>query len=85
MLFRSLTGEGIDELNARIAQELQKTHAPVTFFVSFSQYGILAQIRPLGRVINESYTDDGTELVIVLSTAERDRIIAKYGAGIIRN
>ena len=80
-----LTGEGIDELNAAIASELQKTHAPVTFFVPFSQYGILAQIRPMGRVISESYTDEGTELVIVLAASERDRIVAKYGADIIRS
>ena len=84
-MISALTGEGIDELNARIAQELQKTHTPATFFIPFSQYGVLAQIRPLGRVISESYTDEGTELVIVLSAAERDRIAAKYGAEFLRS
>ena len=78
------TGEGLDELNHRIAAELQKTYAPVTFFVPFSQYGILAQIRPLGRVVNEAYTDEGTELTIVLAAADRDRIVSKYGKDIVK-
>ena len=83
VMVSALTGEGIDELNARIAQELQKTHTPVKFCIPFSQYGAVAQIRPLGRVISEEYTDDGVELVIVLAASERDRIVARYGAQIV--
>lgn len=78
------TGEGVPELQARIAQELQKTHAPVTLFLPFSQYGQLAKLRPLGRVVSENHTDTGTELTIILSAADRDRIVAQYGAQIIR-
>jgi len=78
------TGEGIDELQRRIAAELQKTYAPVTFFLPFSQYGVLSQIRPLGRVVSENYTDEGTELTIVLAASDRDRIVSKYGRGIIK-
>ena len=78
------TGEGIPELQARIAQELQKTHAPVTLFLPFSQYGQLAKLRPLGRVVSENHTDTGTELTIILSAADRDRIVAQYGAQVIR-
>lgn len=78
------TGEGIGELLHRIAAELQKTYAPVTFFLPFSQYGVLSQIRPLGRVVSESYTDEGTELTIVLAASDRDRIVSKYGRGIIK-
>ncbi|MDO4484694.1 MAG: GTPase HflX [Clostridia bacterium] len=77
------TGEGIDELNRRLAAELQKTHSPVTFFLPFAQYGALAQIRPLGRVVNEEYTDEGVKLTIVLASADRDRIISKYGSAIL--
>ena len=78
------TGEGLEELKIRIAKELQKTYAPVTFFLPFSQYGVLSQIRPLGRVVNEAYTDEGTELTIILAQADRDRIVSKYGAGIVK-
>ena len=78
------TGEGLDELQSRIAAELQKTYAPVTFVIPFSQYGLVSQIRPLGRVVNENYTDEGTELTIVIGNADRDRLVAKYGKEIIK-
>ena len=78
------TGEGLDELQRRIAAELQKSYAPVTFVIPFSQYGLVSQIRPLGRVINEAYTDEGTELTIVIGNADRDRLVAKYGKDIIK-
>ena len=78
------TGEGLDELQRRIAAELQKSYAPVTFVIPFSQYGLVSSIRPLGRVINEAYTDEGTELTIVIGNADRDRLVAKYGKQIIK-
>ena len=78
------TGDGLDELHRRIAAELQKTFAPVTFVIPFSQYGLVSQIRPLGRVVNEEYTDEGTELTIVIGNADRDRLVSKYGRGIIK-
>ncbi len=78
------TGEGIDELHRRIAAELQKSYAPVTFFLPFSQYGILSQIRPLGRVVNEAYTDEGTELTVIIANADRDRLVSRYGRQIIK-
>ena len=84
VMVSAATGEGLEELRARIARELQKTYAPVTFFLPFSQYGVLSQIRPLGRVVNESYTDEGTELTIILSQTDRDRIVSKYGKDIVK-
>lgn len=84
VMISARTGEGLDELSRRIAAELQKTYSPVTFAVPFSQYGILGQIRPLGRVVSETYTDEGTELTIVLASADRDRLVSKYGKGILK-
>lgn len=78
------TGEGLEALRHAIAAQLQKTYSPVTFFLPFSQYGALAQIRPLGRVVQERHTDTGTELTIVLSQADRERLVSKYGQGIIK-
>lgn len=78
------TGEGMEELSSRIAAELQKTYVPVTFFLPFSQYGLLGQIRPLGRVVNENHTDTGTELTMVIAQADRDRLVSRYGTGIIK-
>ena len=79
------TGEGLDELLAKIASELQESYAPVTFSVPFAQYGILSQIRPLGRVVTETYTDTGTEMTIVISREDRNRIVSKYGMGIVKD
>ena len=84
VMISAKTGEGIDELHSRIAAELQKSYAPVTFVIPFSQYGLVSQIRPLGRVVNEAYTDEGTELTIVIGNADRDRLVAKYGKHIIK-
>ncbi|MBQ3156652.1 MAG: GTPase HflX [Clostridia bacterium] len=78
------TGDGLDELQSRIAAELQKSFAPVTFVLPFSQYGLVSQIRPLGRVVSENYTDEGTELTIIIGNADRDRLVAKYGKQIIK-
>ena len=78
------TGEGLDELRSRIAAELQKSFAPATIFLSFSQYGLLGQIRPLGRVVSEKHTDEGTELTMILSEADRDRLAVRYGKALFR-
>ena len=77
------TGEGLEELTAKIAAELQENYAPVELNVPFAQYGILSWIRPMGRVIREEYTDTGTEMTIVISKADRDRIAAKAGLDIL--
>lgn len=84
LMISAHTGEGLDELQSRIAAELQKTYTSVTFLIPFTNYGLLNQIRPLGRVISEAYTDTGTELTIVLSSADRDRIIAKHGRSVVK-
>ena len=79
------TGAGLDELRGRIAAELQKSFAPATIFLPFSQYGLLGQIRPLGRVVSEKHTDEGTELTMILSQADRDRLAARYGKTLFRS
>lgn len=78
------TGEGLAELQNRIAAELQKTYAPVTFCIPFTNYGLLNQIRPLGRVTAETYTDTGVELTVVIAAADRDRIVARYGREVLK-
>ena len=74
------TGEGLDRLMDEIARQLQQTHAPVTLMIPFSRYGLLSQVRPLGQVLEEKHTDTGTELTLLLSSADRDRLLSKYGA-----
>ena len=83
VLISARTGEGLDELKAKIAETLQASHRPVTFRVPFSRYGILAEIRPLGRVITENHTDTGTELTLMIAEEDAQRLIRKYGNGIV--
>lgn len=84
VMISAKNGEGLDELTARIAGELQQTFAPAVFFLPFSLYGVLAQIRQMGRVVSESYTDDGVEVTAVLSAADRDGLVSRYGREILR-
>ena len=57
----------------------------MTFVVPFSRYGILAEIRPLGRVISEEHTDTGTEITLYIAKEDAEKMIRKYGTEIIRN
>ena len=84
VMLSARTGEGIPELSGRIAEALQSSYAPVTFMIPFSQYGLLAQIRPLGRVMAENHTETGTELTMMISREDADRLVTRYGSGILR-
>ncbi|MBR6443440.1 MAG: GTPase HflX [Clostridia bacterium] len=83
ILISAKTGEGLDELKAKIAETLQASHRPVTFRIPFSRYGILSEIRPLGRVITESHTDTGTEITLVIAEEDAQRLMRKYGTDIV--
>ncbi len=83
ILISAKTGEGLDELKAKIAETLQASHRPVTFRIPFSRYGMLAEIRPLGRVITENHTDTGTELTLMIAEEDAERLIKKYGSEIV--
>ena len=85
VLISAKTGEVLDDLLDKIAETLQATHRPVTFVVPFSRYGILAEIRPLGRVISEEHTDTGTEITMYIAQDDAERVIRKYGTEIIKN
>ena len=79
VMISAKTGAGLEELKRRIADALQASYAPVTFVVPFEHYGLLSQIRPLGRVITEQYTDTGAELTIVLSHEDAGRMLRLHG------
>ncbi len=84
VMLSARTGEGLMELQERIAQQLQQSHASVVFAIPFDQFALTGRIRKMGRVIQEQYTDTGVELTMVVSNADRDRLISQYGKGIIR-
>ena len=72
------------ELQRAIAAQLQRSHVTVTFALPFARYGLLGQIRPLGRVVKEDYTDEGVELTVILDQADLDRLVGKYGGEILK-
>jgi len=84
VMISAKTGEGLEELQARIASELQKTYAPATVFLPFNKYNLIGQIRALGRVINETHTSEGTEITAILSEKDRDMLVSKYGLNIVK-
>ena len=85
VMISAKTGEGLEDLKAKIAETLQASHRPVTFVIPFSRYGILSEIRPLGRVITENHTDTGTELTLMIAEEDAERMIRKYGAEIVKD
>ena len=84
VLISAKTGEGLEDLKQKIAETLQASHKPVTFRIPFSRYGLLSEIRPLGRVITEIHTDTGTELTLMIASEDAERLVKKYGSEIIR-
>ena len=83
VMISAKTGMGLEELRRRIAEALQENHAQVTFRIPFDQYGLMAQIRPLGRVMEERYTDTGTELVMMMAREDVNRLARQYGPEIL--
>lgn len=83
VLISAKTGEGLEDLKQKIAEALQASHKPVTFRIPFSRYGLLSEIRPLGRVISENHTDTGTELTLMIASEDAERLIKKYGTEIV--
>ena len=77
------TGQGLDELECAIADAIQDSHTTVTFTVPFSRYGILGEIRRLGRLVEERHTDQGTEVTVVISREDTERLMHKYGPEIV--
>ena len=84
LLISAKTGEGLDDLRAAIAEAIQETYAPVTFRIPFSRYGILSEIHAAGRVITEEHTDEGTDVTVMIAREDAERLVRKYGAGIVK-
>ena len=84
ILISAKTGEGLDELKTAIAAAIQETYAPVTFRIPFSRYGILSEIHAAGRVITEEHTTEGTDVTVMISREDTERLIRKYGLSMIR-
>ena len=84
LLISAKTGEGLEDLKAAIAAALQETYAPTEFRIPFSRYGILSEIRDMGRVIAEEHTAEGTTVTAMIAREDTERLIRKYGPEIVR-
>ena len=73
------TGAGIDRLLSAIAKELRKTEQRLTLLVPFAQYGVIAELRQKGRVLEENYEDTGSRVTVMLPREAAGQIAAKYG------
>lgn len=72
------TGEGLDHLTAAIAKALRGRECQVSLLVPFDQYAAVAEIRQLGRVLQEEYLDNGTRVTAMLEPAAYGRLAARY-------
>ncbi len=84
VMISAKTGDGLEDLKAKIAEALQESYRPVTFLIPFSRYSILGEIRKLGRVITENHTEEGTELMAMIAREDAERLVRRYGAEIIK-
>lgn len=57
------TGAGMEDLLARISEELSRLKVEVTLDVPFDRGSVVARVHDQGEVIEETYTDQGTHLV----------------------
>ena len=83
VLISAKTGSGLDELKTAIAEAIQETCSPVTFIIPFSRYGILSEVYALGRILSEEHTPEGTEITVLISGKDAERLVRKYGIAIV--
>jgi GTP-binding protein HflX len=60
------TGEGIDELLERIAQELPAPELEVTLLVPYDRGEVISRLHVQGRVLSTEYEEDGTRVVALV-------------------
>ena len=84
VLISAKTGEGLEDLKAAIAAALQESYAPTEFLIPFSRYGILAEIREMGRIMAEEHLPEGTAVTVMIAREDTERLIRKYGADILK-
>ena len=74
------TGEGLDQLSDAIAAILRARECKISVLVPFDQYGIVADIRAMGRILSEEYTDHGTQVTAMVDAAAYGRLLSRYPA-----
>ena len=73
----------LDELLAAIEKAMTGSYMTARLAVPFSQYGILAKLRTFGKILAEEHTENGTNVTIMLTKEDLNRLLAKYGQDIL--
>ncbi|MGJ8720912.1 MAG: GTPase HflX, partial [Salinibacterium amurskyense] len=63
------SGEGIDELNARIAELLPKPEVEVTLLVPYDRGEVISRLHVQGRVMSTDYREEGTLVTALVHPA----------------
>ena len=72
-------GTGLETMLEEVRKLLRHGSEEIKVFVPFAEYGKLSRLRELGRVLSENYTDEGSEVSMVVSAGETERIGAQLG------
>lgn len=75
----AVKGDGLDELILHIASLLRQRERLFRFFVPFSEYALLGDLRKQGRVSSEDHQEEGTLVSVMLNHASIGRLSSKYG------
>ncbi|NLC31978.1 MAG: GTPase HflX [Clostridiales bacterium] len=78
----AVTGKGLESLLDEIARQLRVRERPYQFFVSFSDYALLSDLRKQGRLIDEEHKEQGSVVKVMLDQAAFGRLLAKYGSSL---
>ena len=54
-----MTGQGLDQLQERIAQALGQTHVTAQLLIPVSRYALLERLYKEGEVISKTYEEGG--------------------------
>jgi GTPase len=73
VLISAQTGEGLDELQARIAEELSRDLVTLTLSVPYDRGDVVAAAHRIGEVIEEKHDEEGTILDVRLPERARAR------------
>ena len=68
------TGEGIDELTARIEQFLNRLDARVELLVPFTRGDVVSRLHEVGTVLSEEYAENGTRIDVRLPQRVADEL-----------
>lgn len=64
------TGEGTDDLLAKIEEALDAGTQEVQFLLPFDQYQLMPKLRKLGSILGEEYVDEGALMTMRLGVSE---------------